>query len=259
MVTAMKDRLLPFSSLFLLTAASTFAADLTQPIADANLVFDERDGIVAIEAEHFTAQTLAEKRAWHITSSAAAPEVSPDGDPAHGAGASGGAYIELLPDTRRSHDDPLVHGENFTNQGGEMAVLSYRVRIQSPGRYYVWVRAYSTTSEDNGLHFGLDGQWPESGARWQTVQKNGWHWDCKQRTEKVHTGVPMQLWLDIQKPGNHTLLMAMREDGIEVDRIVLAKDRGWNPVGIGPEVKVAAGRMPKPFPFVAPREAPASR
>ena len=37
-------------------------------------------------------------------------------------------------------------------------------------------------SEDNGVHVGLDGRWPESGQRWQTVQKQQWAWDCKQRT-----------------------------------------------------------------------------
>ena len=152
---------------------------------------------VFIEAEGFKNQTLNEKRQWQVFSAKSSPQISPDGDPPHLEGASGGSYLEVLPDTRRSHDDKLIKGENFTDEGGTMAVLSYKVTLPTAGRYYVWVRAYSTTSEDNGLHFGLNGKWPESGARWQTVQKNGWHWDCKQRTAKVHTGVPMQLWLDV--------------------------------------------------------------
>jgi hypothetical protein len=186
---------------------------------------------VLIEAESFKRQTLAEKRRWQVFSARSTPEVTPDGDPAHLEGASGGSYIELLPDTRRSHDDELVKGENFTDAGGTMAVLSYTVTLPKAGRYYVWVRAYSTTTEDNGLHFGLDGRWPESGARWQTVQKHGWHWDCKQRTATVHTGVPMQLWLDVETAGEHELLMSMREDGIEVDQIALTTDVNWRPDG----------------------------
>lgn len=184
-----------------------------------------------IEAERFSSQTRAEMRQWHIFSAQSSPQIAPDGDPPHLEGASGGAYVELLPDTRRSHGDKLIRGENFTEEGGAMAVLSYRVTFPAAGRYCVWVRAYSTTSEDNGLHFGLDGQWPESGARWQTVQKNGWHWDCAQRTEKVHTGVPMQLWLDVEKAGAHDLLMSMREDGIEVDQLALTTDVNWRPDG----------------------------
>ena len=76
------------------------AAESTAPIAATDLVFDEVDGIVAVEAEHFYKQTLTDKRAWHITSSENAPDLKPDADPAHVAGASGGAYLEILPDTR---------------------------------------------------------------------------------------------------------------------------------------------------------------
>jgi len=199
---------------------------------------------ITIEAESFARQTLTEKRAWHITSTTSIPDVSPDGDPPHVEGASGGAYIEVLPDTRRSHDDKLINGENFMNKGGEMAVLSYPIKVETAGRYYIWVRAYSTNSEDNGLHFGLNGQWQESGARWQTVQKDGWNWDCKQRTAEVHTGVPMQLWLDIEKAGDHELQMSMREDGIEVDQVILAKSVDFRPAGAKAAAVVASAATP---------------
>jgi hypothetical protein len=102
-----------------------------------------------------------------------------------------------------------------------MAVLEYPIEVKTAGRYYVWARTWSADSEDNGLHFGLDGEWPESGQRWQTVKKGAWHWDCKQRTDEVQMGVPMQLWLDIEKPGKHRLMLCMREDGAEVDQIRL--------------------------------------
>lgn len=207
--------------------------------------------VITIEAESFASQSQSDVRAWHITSADATPAIDPDGDPAHLEGASGGAYIEVLPDTRRSHADKLINGENFMNKGGAMAVLSYPIEVASPGRYYIWVRAYSTNSEDNGLHFGLDGEWPESGARWQTVQKNGWHWDCKQRTEEEHTGVPMQLWLDIPTAGSHELLMSMREDGAEVDQIVLAKDETFRPEGFQGYATAAASAAPPVAPPVA--------
>ncbi len=231
--------------------AAIAAPDLTVPLAAEDLVLTEKDQVLAIEAEHFFKQSLTGKRAWYLTHSGAKPEVNPDGDPPHVGGASGGAYLEVLPDTRRNHGQKLIDGENFSNVPGKIGVLHYKVNITHPGRYYVWVRAWSTTSEDNGLHFGIDGEWPESGQRWQTVQKNGWNWDCRQRTEKVHTGVPMQLWLDIEKPGPHEFTVAMREDGIEVDRFVLAGDKAFRPEGIGPASIAAAGALPAPFPFVA--------
>ena len=108
------------------------ANDSTAPIARPDLVFDEADGIVAVEAEHFYKQTRADKRAWHIISSKQAPEIKPDADPSHAAGASGGAYVEILPDTRVTHGDKLIKGENFTDEPGQMAVLHYKVRINTP-------------------------------------------------------------------------------------------------------------------------------
>jgi hypothetical protein len=241
--------------------APGFAANAVEsiaPVAAPDLVFDEVDGIVAVEAEHFCKQTLTDKRAWHITSSKAVPDIKPDADPPHVAGASGGAYLEILPDTRATHGHKLIKGGNFTDQPGQLAVIHYKVNINTPGRYYVWVRSCSTGSEDNGVHVGLNGQWPESGRRWQTVQKNKWAWDCKQRTPQVHTGVPMQLFLDIGKPGEHEIMFSMREDGFEMDKFVLAANKEFKPEGKGPAVKIKSGKLPAAFPEVAGAAIPAA-
>ena len=142
-----------------------------------NVVFEEVDGFLAVEAEHFLSQEKTEVRAFHLVSSEHQPDLKPDGDPAHLPGASAGAYLEILPDTRRTHDDKLKKGKNFSNEPGKMAILNYKVHINSPGRYYIWVRAYSTGSEDNGLHVGLDGKWPEHGQRLQWC-KGKHRWFC---------------------------------------------------------------------------------
>jgi hypothetical protein len=238
------------------------AADGTIPIASPELVFDEVGGIVSVEAEHFYKQTLGDKRAWHITTTQATPDLRPDGDPPHAAGARGGAYTELLPDTRVTHGHKMVYEENFTDRPGALAVAHYKVHVNTPGRYYVWVRSFSTGSEDNGVHVGLDGQWPESGQRWQTVQKHSWTWDCRQRTPEVHTGVPMQLFLDIEKAGEHEVMFSLREDGFEMDAFVLSRNKDFTPEGQGPAVKVKTGSLPAVFPEVpatasAPKPFPA--
>ena len=230
--------------------------DLTKPIATPALVFEERDGLVAIEAEHFFEQSARDHRAWYLTTKETVPAIEPDGDASHiggaSGGASGGAYLELLPDTRRSHDDKLIQGENFANEAGKMAILSYRVHFHTPGTYWLWARAFTTTSEDNGLHFGIDGTWPATGQRWQTVTRNRWHWESKQRTEAVHTGVPEILTLEVKEIGQHTIHVCMREDGIELDRILLVNRKDYRPEGIGPVSSVKAGTLPKPFAFVEP-------
>jgi hypothetical protein len=228
-------------------AGLSFAS--TKPLA-SELVFEEKNGVVAIEAEHFISQDKSDVRAWHIISTENTPDIKPDGDPNHASSASGGAYLEILPDTRRSHGDKLIKGENFTDEGGKMAILTYPVHFNTPGRYYCWVRTFSTNTEDNGVHLGLNGSWPDSGAKMQWTAKNKWSWDSKQRTKTVHTGVFGQIWIDIPKPGLHKIQFSMREDGFEFDKFILTTakpDQNSPPKGNGPATLVKEGEPPAPF------------
>ncbi len=189
---------------------------------DTSLIFEEQGGRVAVEAEHYTAQHLDESRQWIMIDQQYHQNIQPDPDSNHASAASGGAYLEALPDTRTNHDDELIPGENFSNEPGKVAVLNYQIYFNSPGRYYVWVRAYSTGTEDNGIHVGLNGVWVESGQRMQWCEgKNEWTWASKQRTETVHCGVKQQIYLDIPEAGMHTISFSMREDGFEFDKFVL--------------------------------------
>ena len=212
---------------FFLNAQST---KFNTPIVDDEVVFQENNGMVAVEAEYFNKQSNTEIRQWYITSKDAVSNVGRDEDGQHHEGASNGTYIEILPDTRVTHSDTLVQGENFSNKAGEMGVLHYKVRINNPGRYYVWARAFSTGSEDNGLHVGLNGEWPEHGQRMQWCEgKNKWTWESKQRTKDVHCGVAKEIFLDIEKAGTHDIQFSMREDGFEFDKFILTKDSNYIP------------------------------
>lgn len=191
---------------------------------------EEQHGILLVEAESFSDQSRTELRAWHLVTSGQTPDIQPDPDGNHADSASGNAYIEVLPDTRTTHDDPLKQGENFSNTPGEIAVLHYRVHFSTPGKYYVWVRAYSTGTEDNGIHVGLDGVWPESGARMQWCEgKDSWRWESKQRTEENHCGEPYKIFLEIEKEGEHEILFSMREDGFEFDQWLMTTDQNYTP------------------------------
>jgi len=104
----------------------------------------------------------------------------------------------------------------------------YPVYFNTPGRYYVWVRAYSTGSEDNGLHVGIDGTWPESGQRLQWCEgKLSWWWESKQRTDEEHCGEPYKIYIEVEQPGLHTIMFSMREDGFEFDKWLMTKDRDF--------------------------------
>ncbi len=188
--------------------------------------YEETDGLVVVEAEHYAEQSADTIRKWYRMNADQTPDVQPDHDGNHYETASGKAYLEVLPDTRKNHGEPLVQNMNFTEEMGRMAVLYYPVWFNTPGKYYVWVRTCPTGSEDNGVHVGIDGRWPDSGRRMQFMsQQSQWNWDSKQRTEQVHTGEKYRIYLKVEKAGLHTIMFSMREDGFEMDRRLMSTDR----------------------------------
>ncbi|MGJ8681079.1 hypothetical protein [Paraglaciecola sp.] len=204
-----------------------------------NKNYKEQNGLVVIEAENFSSQVLSDTRRWLVfdqTGNISDDGLFADPDTPHAEGASGNSYIEILPDNRTNHDEELITGENFMPTAGKMAVLTYPVFFTQPGRYYIWGRAFSTGPEDNGFHFGLDGEWQESSQRLQLCKgKHEWTWSSQQRRPANHCGTPKTLWIDVETAGQHTLMMSMREDGAELDKIILSKDEGFTPEGLGPD------------------------
>ncbi|MDO6719840.1 hypothetical protein Q4575_10530 [Psychrosphaera sp. 1_MG-2023] len=203
----------------------------------------ENTNLIAIEAENFASQHLDHKRRWLVMSEDTSTHNYPDADLPHYETASGKSYIEILPDTRVNHYETLVRGENFSAQGGNVAVLTYPVYFDKPGKYYVWSRAFSTGSEDNGVHIGLNGHWPETSQRVQFCHgKHKWTWSSAQRTIGNHCGVPNTISVNVPTKGVHTLMISMREDGFELDKLLLTQDVNYQPRGKG----IAAKRLAPP-------------
>ncbi|TBN18727.1 hypothetical protein [Hyunsoonleella pacifica] len=223
---------------------------LMEPIISESVIFEEKLGIVSVEAEFFYKQTKAKVRGWYRSSKFEEAKVGPDADTLHVYGSSNNAYIEILPDTRVTHDDELVRGENFSDVPGIIAIVHYKVKFNNPGRYYIWARAMSTGGEDNGIHVGLNGNWPESGQRMQWCEgKTQWTWASKQRTKEIHCGIPHKIYLDIKEAGVHDVQFSMREDGFEFDKFILTKDKIYKPKGKGKKVESTVN-LPKPYPSV---------
>lgn len=208
--------------------------------AQTSMVFEEVNGLVAVEAEHFSMQLKTDKRMWYLCDENTAPG---DNQGNFSSIASGNAYMEILPDTRRTHADLLIHGDNFSNIPGVLAIIEYQVYFNNPGRYYVWARAYSTGPEDNGLHAGINGTWPASGQRLQWCEgKNSWRWESAQRTDEVHCGVPGLIYLDVPTKGIHTIAFSMREDGYRFDKWIMTNDPDFErPEDAGPAEKLYTG------------------
>ncbi len=220
-----------------LTTVTVSNCQSTNIPARATDQLEEEASPIAVEAESFYKQSSTDIRQWYKTTPDFSPSVGRDEDDNHSSLASGQAYLELLPDTRVTHSDELIHGINFSNEPGKAAILHYKVKIDTPGRYYVWVRAFSTGGEDNGIHVGLNGDWPDHGQRMQWCEgKNKWTWESKQRTAEVHCGVSNEIYVDIAESGIHDIQFSMREDGFEFDKFILSKNINYKPKGEGPNV-----------------------
>ncbi len=222
---------------------------------DANVKnYVETDGMVAVEAEDFVAQSNDSIRRWYVTTPNTIAPDFPDPDGNHASSASGATYIEILPDTRTNHDEVLIRyvddetDANFSPVPGKMGVLSYPIYFNTAGLYVFWARAFSTGPEDNGLHVGINGTWPESSSRVQLCPgKHQWTWSSAQRRPENHCGVPKTVLLSVPNPGLHTIQLSMREDGFELDKFILTKDFNFTPEGesipasIREETSVARG------------------
>lgn len=99
---------------------------------------------------------------------------------------------------------------------------------------------------------GLDGTWPANDlvdpSSMRLQFPNGWNWTQNRRGGSQHTGVSgtgdvsrrdANVWLQIEDPGDHVIQFAMREDGLEFDKVVLVLDPDFEPTGDGPPETLA--------------------
>jgi len=186
---------------------------------------------IRVEAENYSNK----HDRWHLTNpdtingpdpaTPGGPALTPDPDPSHHSTASSQGYVELLPDTRVTHNDEITGGVNYWGDGTNGPALEYMVTVPEAGRYYVYVKAYSTGLEDNGIHVGFNDAKPHTGKRIQLCSgKFRWTWSSAQRVPDNHCGVNKTIFLDIPYPGTHKIVFYAREDGFELDQFVLLKD-----------------------------------
>ncbi|MGI9295940.1 MAG: hypothetical protein ACR2PS_18305, partial [Pseudomonadales bacterium] len=196
------------------------------PSIRAETIFDDDYVYIGVEAEEFTSKDDR----WVLTDSTTGEQPDdPDGN--HSDGSSGGVYFELLPDIRVTHDDEFGPPTAYWGAPGTGPEMEWDITIPEPGRYYVHIRAYSTGTEDNGIHVGIDGGWPESGRRMQfCTAGQGWSWSSKQRDSGGNgsCGAQKTIYFDIAVAGDHTVAVSAREDGFEIDRLILIKDLSDN-------------------------------
>ncbi|MFK7920565.1 MAG: PKD domain-containing protein [Bacteroidia bacterium] len=162
------------------------------------------NGEVVIEAENFSDNVSgsggASATTWQIYNDAAA---------------SGGVALRAEPNTG------VWTGLNLNGPR-----LDYDILFDVPGQYYVYVRASAASGSDDSFHAGLNGNsvTNQSGTG---MGVNG-PWDWSERANNYEVVV-----INVPSTGKHTFNLWMREDGTQVDKIVI-KAASATPSGNGP-------------------------
>ena len=157
---------------------------------------------IVIEAEDFQAQTDRSGFGYSVQADAAA---------------SDGEYIETAPDVGA-----------FVNASIETTSpqTDYRVRFDEAGDYYLWVLGRGTSNDDS-LHIGLDGTVPNTAKDMfggNSATPASFVWNSGNLNDNPSR-------LTIAEAGVHTVNVFMREDGQDLDKIILTTDAGFVPAG----------------------------
>src|SRR5690606_31482700 len=107
--------------------------------------------------------------------------------------------------------------------------LDYEVTFETPGTYYVWAQMYGPSGADNSIHVGLDGE-PATYGHEGMSASNRWGWVNEVEKRRGRKDVTVY----VPRAGTYTLNLWMREDGVRVDKLVLARDHRYKPQGQGP-------------------------
>jgi len=165
-------------------------------------VYQEQDGFVAFEAEQFYDDTPGATHSWYLVT---APE-----------GYLGDGAMQTLPNIGTTID-----GGYLT----EAARLDYKVNFQTTGKYYVWVRGFAASTNDDSCHISLDEVVTPTAERIGGFAYGEWdHWDWSNYSMSEPVA-----YIEILYAGLHTISLCMREDGLIVDKIILTKAPGYTP------------------------------
>jgi hypothetical protein len=153
----------------------------------------DTNGDFVMEAEHFDA-TTASTDTWTLATDSAA---------------SGGASDNVLQSLPND-------GTAYASFDPTASHADYAIDVPASGSYYVLIRDYGATSSDDSVYVSIDG-----GSTTQTVTAGRTlDWKASPGTLTIPAG-------------RHTLTIWDREDGVEIDKIVLSTSATL-PTGAGP-------------------------
>ncbi len=175
-------------------------------------VFVEQAGQVVMEAENESGSAVGSGAAASSTWVNVAD-----------ASRSGGTYIIADPNTGVNVGD--------STDGPR---LDYDIQFTTTGTYYAWVLMTGAGGNDDSIHLGMDGT-PATYGNYGMTNNGAWQWIDEAASSRVS--------FDVTSPGLHTVNLWMREDGTQVDKIILTTDAGFTPSGLGPAESTQGGNV----------------
>ena len=185
--------------------------DMTFAMPNIAPVFQTAQGVVAIDAEHPYEAISRNGKNWGLYSSL--------------PGFSGEGYFWAGPDT-----GVINNLAGYSQLGPE---LKYKVKFETAGTYYVWVRGLAIDGSSDSIHVGLDGteMTTADNITWAASTYNSFAWT-------KDTMDAMRASITVAAQGEHTVNVWMREDGFRFDKLILTQDANYVPTGLGPQESV---------------------
>jgi len=177
-----------------------------------NLIRQTSDEPISIEAEDFDTNLQQGCHWWSVINDKTA---------------SGQEKVQCFPDL--SKDKTGVIAEYAIHDVLKDAPkLDYRIHFSTPGVYYVWARGQSYDHYGNSFHLGMNGKPVESSDKIECLgENNTWIWDNDTKDNAPAT-------IEIKEAGPVTINIWPREDGIQIDKLVLTLDDAYQPENEGP-------------------------
>ncbi|MEM7385189.1 MAG: Ig-like domain-containing protein [Verrucomicrobiota bacterium] len=175
--------------------------------ASTEVAFQERNGQVVVEAEHFHGNTAVGIYSWEKVSVSNAPyPVEP---------ISGGRAMAASPDGQPGilEIDGAIEPRS--------PVLSYGIQFTTGGNYDLWMRSFSTNTTNDSVYVGLDGVMQKKVSFSDPGGSPSWKWVRRSIT--------------IPAPGFYRFNVWIRETGFLLDKFLLNLDLENEPPGQGPE------------------------
>ncbi|MFZ5376121.1 MAG: PKD domain-containing protein [Patescibacteria group bacterium] len=181
-------------------ATATANLTITVTVPNGTGAFVETAGNVSMEAEHFMSNASTTIGSWNAATALASY--------------TGESYITTT-------DSNVWRSEYQLN---DSPMVSYEINFSTPGTYYLWVRTNNPSGTSDSVHFGLNN------ARVGTMELSNvgsWGWSRTLRMSSSPASIT------VSSAGTHTFNIWMREDGTNVDKIILTTNASYTPSGEG--------------------------